>query len=275
MSGRHLPPDPPDGSDLLDDDPPGMGSRVMWALGGLLAIGVIIVAVTVLDGGTGDEDTTTTSTTAAAGETTITALVTSTAPPDSNATTPPDATTSIPSTTTETTLANPLAALVLGEQNIGSINFGNDADAVIAEFTTVLGSPDEDTGWVDSFSTFGTCPGTEARLVRWTSLQGFFTNGATDWAAEGTRHFFHYSQSAAAGGGEILTLMTDKSIGLGASVAELRAAYGSQLTVTDDPLFDTLWEVSPSGPGLLWGSASDSTDSGLVTAINGGFGCGE
>jgi len=267
MSG--LPPSP---------EPPNLARRLIWALGGLLVIGGMMVAVTLLGDGRGSPiaTSTTPSTTVMARETTTTPSSTSTtAGPATTATTTAATTTSSTATSsTATTLADPLAALVLSEVGIGSLGFGVEADRVIADLDEALGPSDEDSGWVDSFSTFGTCPGTEARLVRWASLQGFFTNGETEWAPEGIRHFFHYSQSVAAGEGEVLALATDKGIRLGATVAELTSAYGSDVSFTDDPLFDLLWEVN-SDQGTLWGSASSAEDDGLITVINGGFGCGE
>jgi hypothetical protein len=248
-------------------------------LGGLLGVGLVLVATT-LWGDTADPADTTAntppaSTTAATvAPTTGSTAVATTAAPTPTTTSPPT-TTAATTSTAPTTTVDPLESLILGDQGIGPLRMGAEPEAVIGQLAEWLGDPDEDTGWVDSFNQFGTCPGTETRLVRWVSLVTFFTNGATTWAPDDTRHFFHYTQSASAGGGEVLTLRTAKGIALGSSVADLRQAYGSDLSVTDDPLFDTVWEVASGGPGLLWGSASTSADDGLVTAINGGLGCGE
>lgn len=252
---------------------PNLARRLIWALGGLLVIGMVLVAVTLLGGAGGSDPTTSTTTpttTLVAGETTTTRSSTTTIGSSTTTTTDGSTTTS----STATTLVDPSASLILTGEGIGSLGFGVEADRVIADLNEVLGSSDEDSDWVDSFSTFGTCPGTEARLVRWASLQAFFTNGETEWAPEGIRHFFHYSHSVAAGGGDVLDLETDKGIRLGATVGGLRDAYGSDVSFTDDPLFEVLWEVT-ADEGILWGSASSIEDDGLITVINGGFGCGE
>ncbi len=236
--------------------------------------GLVLVAVTLLGNGDGSGSTTSTTTpttTLVAGETTTSPSSSTTTVGTSTTTTAGASTTTTSSTST--TLVDPSASLILTGDGVGSLRFGVEADRVIADLNEVLGSSDEDSDWVDSFSTFGTCPGTEARLVRWASLQAFFTDGETEWAPEGIRHFFHYSHSVAAGGGDVLALETDKGIRLGATVAELREAYGS-VSFTDDPLFEVLWEVDTE-EGILWGSASSLDDDGLVTVINGGFGCGE
>ena len=135
---------------------------------------------------------------------------------------------------------------------IGDIAFGIDDEETVAQLTLVLGNPTEDTGWDASFET---CPGTEARVVRWTSLRVFFTNGATDWAPEGTRHFFHYGQSTLAGGGELIDLRTSTGIGINSTLGELEADYGDGVTIVDDPVFGPFWEVDVAGAGVLWGTA--------------------
>ena len=203
--------------------------------------------------------------------TTTTMTITATAPtvasvPTTSSTTPP--TTRAASTTT--TLGDPLAALILDGDGIGEIALGSDADLTVDQLTAVLGSPDEDTGWT---TTLGTCPGTEARIVRWSSLQIYLTDGETAWATG--QHFFHYGQSLAAGGGEYLDLRTDKSVGIGSTIGELKAAYAAAATVSDDPAFGPYWEVVGNEPSYLWGTASGVTDDAVIDALNGGAGCGE
>jgi hypothetical protein len=236
----------------------------MGLLGILLSAAIVVTLVALLRPDSNDPpDETTTSVAAAdttsASETTSTSAV---ATSQTTATTTP----------TTTTLGDPLAALILNPTGIGDITFGSDADETVAQLSLVLGSPTEDTGWTPSFET---CPGTEARVVRWTSLQAFFSNGATEWAPEGTRHFFHYSQSVLAGGGVLIELTTSKGIGIRSTLGELAAAYGEQVTITDDPIFGPFWEVDVAGAGVLWGTAGAIGDSGMIDSINGGSGCGE
>ena len=236
----------------------------MGLLGILLSAAIVVTLVALLRPDSNDPpDETTTSVAAAdttsASETTSTSAV---ATSQTTATTTP----------TTTTLGDPLAALILNPTGIGDITFGSDADETVAQLSLVLGSPTEDTGWTPSFET---CPGTEARVVRWTSLQAFFSNGATEWAPEGTRHFFHYSQSVLAGGGVLIELTTSKGIGIRSTLGELAAAYGEQVTITDDPVFGPFWEVDVAGAGVLWGTAGAIGDNGMIDSISGGSGCGE
>ncbi len=118
-------------------------------------------------------------------------------------------------------------------------------------------------------------PGPKPRVVRWTSFQAFFTNGATEWAPEGTRHFFHYGQSITAGGGELIDLRTAAGIGINSTLGELTSAYGDRATIVDDPIFGPFWEVDGAGPGVLWGTAGSLGENGMIDSINGGSGCGE
>jgi hypothetical protein len=252
MTGRHSP------------DRTETGPRLLSLLSVLLVAGVLLVIISLLRNTDGSAVTTL----ALAGDTTA-------GTPTSASTTapPPTTTTAAPSTTAAaTTLADPLAALLMTETGIGDVRFGTGADDAVSQLSAVLGDPTEDRGWT---ATFETCPGPEARLVRWTSLQAFFTNGATDWAPQGTRHFFHYGNSISAGGGEVLGLRTDAGIAVGDSIGELKLAYGDRVTVSDDPLFGPLWEVRVDGAGALWGTAGTATDQGMIDSINGGPGCGE
>ena len=184
-------------------------------------------------------------------------------------------TTTLPTATTavvETTLADPLAALALNPTGIGDVIFGTEVEEAVAQLSLVLGNPTEDTGWTP---TFETCPGTEARVVRWTSLEAFFTNGATDWAPAETRHFFHYGQSTRAGDGVLVDLKTGRGIGINSTLGDLASAYGTGAEIVDDPIFGPFWEVDVEGPGVLWGTAGAIGENGMIDSINGGSGCGE
>jgi hypothetical protein len=182
-------------------------------------------------------------------------------------------TTAILTTTTSqarSTLADPLDSLLLAGDGIGEIGLGTAADAAVTQLSVTLGSPDDDTDWS---AALGTCPGTESRIVRWSSLQIFLTNGETAWASN--PHFFHYGQSLAAGGGEYLDLRTDKEIGIGSTIGELKLAYGEAVTVSDDPAFGPYWEVGGTEPSYLWGTATGVADDSVIDSVLGGAGCGE
>ena len=243
------------------------GRRLVGLLGVLLLAIVLVGVVSLLRQDEPDPQAVETTSTSAVNTTTTSELDTTTTALVSSTTVA--ATSTAPTTTT---LADPLAALALNPTGLGDVSFGGDADETVAQLSLVLGSPTEDTGWTPSFET---CPGTEARVVRWTSFQAFFTNGATDWAPDGTRHFFHYGQSISAGGGVLIDLTTTTGIGIGSTLGELASAYGDVVTIVDDPVFGPFWEVEETGPGVLWGTAGSLGDNAMIDSINGGSGCGE
>ena len=241
----------------------------------LLAAALVLTLLAIFRG---DEDSVAAPITTSEGPTTIETTTTA-EPADPTSTTGPSTTgssttgTSATSTTgPSTTLANPLSALALSPTGIGDVTFGTDAEEAVAQLALVLGTPTEDTGWTASFDT---CPGTEARVVRWTSLQVFLTNGATDWAPEGTRHFFHFGQSILAGGGELIDLNTTTGIGINSTLGQLTADYGDEVTIVDDPVFGPFWELDVPGAGVLWGTAGAMGENGMIDSINGASGCGE
>jgi hypothetical protein len=231
----------------------------------LLVAGVLLVIITLFRE---DVPAPATTTTAIAGGTTSTTSASTETTVGANTTTAETPTTA----PTSTTLADPFAALAMSEAGLGDVGFGTLADDAIFELGLILGEPTEDTGWTPEFQT---CPGPEARIVRWTSLQAYFTDGATEWAAQGTPHFFHFGNSVNAGGGEVLDLRTSQGIAVGDTLGALKAAYGDRVTVSDDPLFGPLWEVQVDGAGALWGTAGTADDEGRIDSINGGPGCGE
>lgn len=252
MTGRH------------SRDQPETSRRLATLLAALLGAGLLLVIITLLRNDEGPAITSTTALASGSTTTVPTSLLTT-----STSVTP---VTSESTTAPATTLADPLLALAMTESGLGDIRFGTLADDAITQMAQVLGDPTEDSGWTGAFET---CPGPDARIVRWTSLQAFFTGGATDWAPQGTPHFFHFGNSITAGGGEVIDLRTSAGIAVGDSIADLKAAYGERVTISEDPLFGPLWEVAVDGAGALWGTAGTATDQGLIDSINGGPGCGE
>lgn len=240
-------------------------SRLIGLLSVLFVAGVLLIVITLFRDGNSSGSTSTTAIASAP-----TTEVTS---PSTETTVPANTTTaSLTTAATTTTSADPLAALAMTEVGLGGVPFGTLADDAVLQLGQLLGDPDEDTGWTPAFET---CPGPQARIVRWTSLQAYFTDGATDFAPQGTPHFFHYGNSIRAGGGELIDLRTSEGIAVGDSIGALKSAYGDRVTVSDDPLFGPLWEIQVDGAGALWGTAGTADDAGRIDSINGGPGCGE
>jgi hypothetical protein len=178
-------------------------------------------------------------------------------------------TTTAPSTTTPTTEPLPVTELVLSPEGIGSAPFGADPDAVVEYVSSLLGTPTEDTGWVDPLS-FAFCEGTEVRRVKWGVLALLFGDLST--FSSGRRHFFgwEYGQDGQLGL-EPVGLRTDGGSTVGSPVVELRTEFPEVfLNEGDDGGFPSSYYVSDDFRGLLTGV----TDDDLVTVMFGGFGCG-
>ena len=167
---------------------------------------LLLAALALLTAACGDSAEPTTTTAAPPPTTTTTAppTTTTTAPPTTTTTAPPTTTTTAPPTTTTvppttttappttttvppTTTTVPAPALVLRGNGLGVADFGADAEQVVATLTDLLGSPTVDPGWEIASDVF--CRGTVVRFPQWNDLFLLLTDAATDYAAEGTRHF--------------------------------------------------------------------------------------
>ncbi len=167
--------------------------------------------------------------------------------------------------------------VALMPDGLGIVDLGAEPRTVIDRITREHGPPDEDTGYVPSFSIFGTCPGERVRGVRWKSLLVLFTDGTTDFRSDGKRHFFSYRDQLFDIHGRptrSLGLMTAEGIGLGSTVEHLRTAYGDRLEISRRSLPGLVdrWTVQVEA-GSLGGTLSGET--ATVQAILGGFGCAE
>jgi cell wall-associated NlpC family hydrolase len=191
-------------------------------------------------------------------------------------TTPSPTTTSTVAATTTTTVAPsttttlpPGSALVLRDNGLGNAAFGADPDGVIDFVTGYIGKPTVDSGWVDPLS-LGSCPGTEVRTVSWGDLDLYF--GDESKVVVGRPHFFAYSYGPPFGATiEPAGLLTAGGIGVGSTVAQLKAAYPAVTINPSDATAPASFMISPALTGQLTGVDDAST----VTAVSGGFGCGE
>lgn len=230
---------------------------VLLALGVLTGAVVVVVAifgVVRLAGGDGPT-------------TTAVAAPTTSVPPTLTTTTTPTTTTTTTTLVTTTTLG--VDALTMTPTGLGPVALGSLVGPALDTVSSVLGPPDEDTDWIE----VGTCPGTRLRVVRWQSLQLYFSDGPTDWGPAGTDHFFTYTNSALLA--EPLPLRTDLGVMVGSTVADLIDAYGTAAGIFDDEIFGPLFVVDPPDAGYLWGGLDGVGEGGRVLSINGGTGCGE
>ncbi len=239
-------------------------------LASLAALVVVLAGVVVALLGDRDESpagSTTTSPTSTAQAPTTTSTTT-TVPP----TTTSSSTTSTSTSTTTTTTTTPSeSVLTMRPDGLGDVLFGDDSEQAIAALAAVLGPPADDTGWITDAET---CIGSEVRFVTWGSLRAFFSDGPSDWAPAGVRHFASYDQSPSIGS-PLLELRTAEGVGIGSPVGDVRAIYGDDAVITGDPLFGDLFQVITPGAGFLWGILTGPNPTDTVASISGGFSCGE
>ena len=251
------------------------------ALAGITVL-VFIAVLIATAGGSSDDPAagdTTTTTSSSTTTTTVATTTTEASTTTSSSTTTASTTTTSTSTTTSSTTTSTTTALppiVLSGDGFGLVSFGEEANAAIEALTATLGAPDDDSGWIPSFSGFGTCPGEQVRGLRWKTLWVLMTDGATEWRNDGTPHLFSYLDSVFYGDGQSLGLSTADGIGLGDSLSDLRTVYGDRVQVTFDELVDGfLYTIEVPSPGNLGGGLTGDQDDDQITSIDGGSGCGE
>lgn len=156
-------------------------------------------------------------------------------------------------------------AVQLGANGLGPASFGDDAERVIATITAAFGAPTRDDGWVDPLS-YGACPGDRYRQVVWNDLTLEFSED------DGQQHFIGYVYGSVSGvDPRPRGLTTSKGIGVGSTVAELKAAYPRASTTPGEAgLQDPRYAV----PGELEGYLTGVDDEDLVISVEAGTHCG-
>lgn len=177
---------------------------------------------------------------------------------------------SSPSTTstTSTTVAA-LAGLELWAGGIGDVRFGVDPEGVVTYMKKKLGDPDDDSGYVDSYSEYGSCPGTRVRGVQWGDLLLLFGDEST--VADGRLHFYSWKYGPVSGDEPAPEgLRTKSGVTLGMTVADLRKLHPAAQIFSDE-IFGAGFEIERT----LSGSLSSVESTGRVTVLYGGISCGE
>lgn len=239
-------------------------------IGGVVGALVLVVAAC---GGSADETTTSSTTTAPPATSSTTVAPTTTTVVET--TTTMETTTSAAPTTTSTTSAP--GALQLTDEGVAAgatwVPFGTLDEETISAFSAVLGSPSDDSGWVDSFSVYGTCPGPVVRGVHWGSFVALFTQAETDFWTVGVPHFFAWYYTAVPP-----ELATTEGLEIGSTIQDLSDLYGGPDLIIDESPFDPTsgyWSYDLVGWTGLWGYADGIDPASTITSVNGGRGCGE
>jgi hypothetical protein len=164
---------------------------------------------------------------------------------------------------------------MLSEDGLGDVLLGFPPAAVIDEISALFGEPDLDSGWIESEpNVYGACPGMQMRAVGWGSLVTIFINDGNDPLGERFYTYtygYDYSENEGGVDPRGLRLSTEAGIGIGSTVAELEATYGSSTAIRGDTTLD-IWSFEITGSslqGLL--SGPNATDT--VTLIELSPGC--
>ena len=138
-----------------------------------------------------------------------------------------------------------------------------------------LGAPDSDSGWLPADLVDLQCPGTSVRVAIWGSLAVYFSDGPTEWGADGHEHFFSYSYTLAEGATspDGPSLRTSEGLQLGATLSRASGVYGEAFITLDHPSLGTVLEVDVPGPGRLVGTFSGPEPDNILTSLSGGTGC--
>ena len=167
----------------------------------------------------------------------------------------------------------PVPPFRLKANGIGDIPFGTATDFALVELALMgdpelEGAPDEDSGWIDSFSVYGTCPNEQVRMVRWGNVRTFFTRNGL---AEG--EFFTW-QVVGFGGYEDKRLSTPQGLRRGDTRGQLELLIPNLTVEFVDPF--GFWAFYAGGnPSGISGTLSDGSMGDEVTFLQGGIGCGE
>lgn len=188
--------------------------------------------------------------------------------------------TATPASTTSSTAPPPLVSLELSADGLGDLVFGLNPDSVIADVTALYGGPDLDTDWIPAEpNVYGSCPGDSMRAIGWGSLVTIFIiddvtdDGASDLGGYFYTYTYGYDYEQNTGGVDPrgLNLTTSTGVGLGTTVRELDAAFGTPPLIEGDPELD-IWSFTAQAAGFR-GLLSGPDDTDTVTLIEPLQGC--
>jgi hypothetical protein len=176
---------------------------------------------------------------------------------------PPEAQTSATTTPPSTILTVTKDSLVLSPDGLGPLRFGEASGNVVGRLTTALGAPDKDAPVPPEKR----CGAT--RVVEWSNLQ-ILVNNAPD-APSGSSGFVGWFYGIPSPKPSLF-LKTETRVGLGTTVAALKAAYGEGVDIErgeQGPAFSVMAES-----GILLGQLTSMADTGMVVNIQSGSFCG-
>ena len=115
--------------------------------------------------------------------------------------------------------------VVLAGDGLGLVSFGTDVQSALGVLTAALGQPVADSGWIDTFSIYGDCPGSRLRAVEWPGVLALFGDAEDGYQHRdaGDEHFMTWRLGAF--GPDPYMLGTAEGIGVGATRTQVAEAY--------------------------------------------------
>ena len=175
-------------------------------------------------------------------------------------------------TTTTPALGSPTSDLILLEDGLGPINFGDSATAVIEAVTATIGGWDADSSDNDAV-TLPICDQGPTRIVSWGSLVLTFVERGDAESFTG----WSYGFDPLTGNSDDhrgLELATPEGVTLGSHRSDVVDAYGSAVSIKDDTDLDTAaFLVAGGGSTQLAGKLDKAGSAGIVDFLETTPGC--
>ena len=146
--------------------------------------------------------------------------------PADGATAPGEASTATtaPSRLGAAAVPNPEGVVLAGD-GLGLVSFGTGVPAALDVLTDALGQPVADSGWIDTFSIYGDCPGSRLRVVEWPGVLALFGDPQDGYQHRDAADEHFMTWRLGTFGPDPYMLRTAEGIGVGATRAEVTEAY--------------------------------------------------
>lgn len=115
--------------------------------------------------------------------------------------------------------------VVLAGDGLGLVSFGTGVQVALDVMTDALGQPVADSGWIDTFSIYGDCPGSRLRVVEWPGVLALFGNPEDGYQHRDAADEHFMTWRLGTFGPDPYMLRTAEGIGVGATRAELAETY--------------------------------------------------
>jgi len=143
--------------------------------------------------------------------------------------------------------------------------FGDDGEAALADLVTVMGEPIGDPGWGPD----GRCTASEVRRLGWGGLEVVLSRVGAGGPTLLAQWYLTGQDS------DVTSLWTLERIGIGSTVADLRAAHGDQITLERPSDLDPAgwFDTEPLLGDGIRGAVGNTSDAGRVLLMWAGEGC--